>query len=196
MFRSYDHLQVEIFVLNLGVCILLRVLDQAQRCPSNAALFQQLFTILFKLSAMSRSYDHLQVEIFVVNLGVCILLRVLDQAQRFPCNATLFQLFTILFKLSAMFRSYDHLQVEIFVVNLGVCIMLRVLDQAQRFPSNATLFQQLFTISFKLSATCFSHMTIFKWKYISEINPIYISIRLKMLVRPKHITDNLNNLII
>jgi hypothetical protein len=47
MFRSYDHLQVEIYVLeinmmalNLGVCILLRVLDQVQGFPSNATLFQ------------------------------------------------------------------------------------------------------------------------------------------------------------
>jgi hypothetical protein len=43
MFRSYDHLHAEIYTLeinmadlNLGVCILLRVLDQVQRFPSNA----------------------------------------------------------------------------------------------------------------------------------------------------------------
>jgi hypothetical protein len=47
MFRSYDHLQVEIYTseinmtdLNLGVCILLRVLDNFQGFPSNATLFQ------------------------------------------------------------------------------------------------------------------------------------------------------------
>jgi hypothetical protein len=46
MFRSYSHLQVEIYAseinmadLNLGVCILLRVLDQVQGFPSNATLF-------------------------------------------------------------------------------------------------------------------------------------------------------------
>jgi hypothetical protein len=38
-------------VLNFGVCILLCVLDQVQGFPSNATIFQQLFTILFKLSA-------------------------------------------------------------------------------------------------------------------------------------------------
>jgi hypothetical protein len=32
----------------------------------------------------------------------------------------------------------------------------------QGFPSNATLFQQLFTILFKLSATCFGRTTIFR----------------------------------
>jgi hypothetical protein len=36
----------------LGVCILLRVFDQVQGFPSNATLFQYLFTILFKLSAI------------------------------------------------------------------------------------------------------------------------------------------------
>jgi hypothetical protein len=51
-------------------------------------------------------------------------------------------------------------------LNLGVCILLRVLDQVQRFPSNTTLFQLLFTILFKLSATCFGCTTIFKWKCI------------------------------
>jgi hypothetical protein len=40
MFPSYDHLQVEIVILNLGLCILLRVLDQVQGFPSNATLFQ------------------------------------------------------------------------------------------------------------------------------------------------------------
>jgi hypothetical protein len=52
MFRSYDHLQVEIYtseinitglaliILNLGVCILLRVLDQVQMFSFNATLFQ------------------------------------------------------------------------------------------------------------------------------------------------------------
>jgi hypothetical protein len=52
MFRSHDHLHVEIYsseinmtglaliILNLGVCILLRVLDQVQGFPSNATLFQ------------------------------------------------------------------------------------------------------------------------------------------------------------
>jgi hypothetical protein len=56
MFRSYDNLQVEIYtseinmaglgliILNLGICILFRVLDQVQGFPSNAALFQYLFT--------------------------------------------------------------------------------------------------------------------------------------------------------
>jgi hypothetical protein len=34
--------------------------------------------------------------------------------------------------------------------------------QVQGFPSNATLFQLLFTILYKLSATCFSRTTIFK----------------------------------
>jgi hypothetical protein len=38
-------------ILNLGVSILLRVLDQAEGFPSNTTLFQQSFTILFKLSA-------------------------------------------------------------------------------------------------------------------------------------------------
>jgi hypothetical protein len=40
MFRPYDHLQTEIYVLNLGICILLRVLDKVQGFPSNATLFQ------------------------------------------------------------------------------------------------------------------------------------------------------------
>jgi hypothetical protein len=30
-------------------------------------------------------------KIFILNLGVCILLRVLDQVQGFPSNVTLFQ---------------------------------------------------------------------------------------------------------
>jgi hypothetical protein len=65
MFRSYDHLQVEIYILEinmtgpslaliiliLGVCILLRALDQAQGSPSNTTMFQYLFTVLFKISA-------------------------------------------------------------------------------------------------------------------------------------------------
>jgi hypothetical protein len=58
MFRSYDHLHAEIYTseinmadLNLGVCILLRVLDQVQGFPSNATLFQYFFTILFKITA-------------------------------------------------------------------------------------------------------------------------------------------------
>jgi hypothetical protein len=52
MFRSYDYLQAEgctseikmtclaLMILNLGVCILLSVLDQVQGFPSNATLFQ------------------------------------------------------------------------------------------------------------------------------------------------------------
>jgi hypothetical protein len=48
------------------------------------------------------------------------------------------------------------------------------LFQIQGFPSNATLFQQLFTILFKFSATCFHQ---------------------KMVVRPKHIADNVNKIV-
>jgi hypothetical protein len=54
------------------------------------------------------------------------------------------------------------------MLNFGVCILLRVLDQVQRFPSNAILFQYLFTILFKLSATCFGRTTMFSWKYIHQ----------------------------
>jgi hypothetical protein len=90
MFRLYDHLQVEIYVLNLVVWILLRVLDQVQGFPSNETLFQQLFTILFKLTAtcFGRTIIFRQKK-YVLNLVVWILLRVLDQVQGFPSNETI-----------------------------------------------------------------------------------------------------------
>jgi hypothetical protein len=40
--------EVNIGILNLGVCILLHVLDRVQGLPSNATLFQHFITILFK----------------------------------------------------------------------------------------------------------------------------------------------------
>jgi hypothetical protein len=58
-----------------------------------------------------------------------------------------------------MFRPYDHLQPEI--------------NQVQGFPFNATLFQYSFTILFKLSATCFGRITIFRRKYML-ISEVYI----------------------
>jgi hypothetical protein len=50
-------------------------------------------------------------------LGVCILLRVLDQVQGYPCNATLVSIVVYYFiqNIRYMFRSYDHLQVEIYM---------------------------------------------------------------------------------
>jgi hypothetical protein len=59
--------------LNLAVCILLRVSDQVQGFPSNATLFQKLFTILFKLTAtrfgrttiFKRKYIHLYIYIYM-----------------------------------------------------------------------------------------------------------------------------------
>jgi hypothetical protein len=57
-------------------------------------------------------------------------------------------------------------------------MLLRVLDQVQGFPSNATLFQEFFLLFYsKLSATCFGGTTIFRRKYLSEINYIEIELR-------------------
>jgi hypothetical protein len=39
--------------------------------------------------------------------------------------------------------------------------------QLQGLPSNATLFQYLFTVLFKISATCFGRATIFRRKSIT-----------------------------
>jgi hypothetical protein len=64
-------------------------------------------------------------------------------------------------------------------------------EQVQGFPSNAALFQKLFTILFKLIATCFSRTTIFKQKYIY----ICIYFRLNMVVRLKHVAVNLNKIV-
>jgi hypothetical protein len=74
------------------------------------------------------------------------------------------------------------------MLNLGVCILLLVLDQVQGFPSNATLFQYLFTIFIKLSATCFGRTT-------SHVNFRCIYFRLKIVVRPKYVADNLNKIV-
>jgi hypothetical protein len=57
--------------------------------------------------------------------------------------------------------------IYVLVLNLVVCILLRVLDQVQGFPSNATLFQH-----------CFRPGT-----------------GMKMVVRPKHVADNLNKIV-
>jgi hypothetical protein len=63
---------------------------------------------------MLRSYDHPQAEIYIyiyiiLNLVVCILLRVLGQVQCFRLTQNWFEYF-ILFSNRYMFRSYDHLQ--------------------------------------------------------------------------------------
>jgi hypothetical protein len=51
-----------------------------------------------------------------LNLGVCILLRVLDQVQEFPSNATLVSIIVYYFIQIRryMFRSYDHLHEETY----------------------------------------------------------------------------------
>jgi hypothetical protein len=77
------------------------------------------------------------------------LIKKFDQVRNTPLSNT------------AIFK-WGNLYKEKVILNLGVCILLRVSDQVQGFPSNATTFQWLFTILFKLSATCFGHMTIVK----------------------------------
>jgi hypothetical protein len=100
---------------------MLRALDQVQEFPSNATLFQQLLTILFKLSAtfFSRKtifkrkyvnfrciYFHLKMVVrpkhvadnfnkLVNNLKlvVCILLRVLGQVEAFRLTQHWFEYF-------------------------------------------------------------------------------------------------------
>jgi hypothetical protein len=72
MFRSYDHFQGEIYtseisvndlaliILNLAVCILLCVIDQVQRFPSNATVSIVVYYFVQNIRYMFRSYDHLQ----------------------------------------------------------------------------------------------------------------------------------------
>jgi hypothetical protein len=100
MFRSYDHLHVEntseinitglwlaLIILNLGVCILFRVLDQVQGFPSNAALFPVVVYFFIKIIRyMFRSYDHLQGgNIYIRNY------RDWHDVQGFPSNAAMSQ---------------------------------------------------------------------------------------------------------
>jgi hypothetical protein len=47
--------------------------------------YHQLFPELIVMKYIKTEYS------YILKLGVCILLRVLDQVQGFPCNATLFQ---------------------------------------------------------------------------------------------------------
>jgi hypothetical protein len=91
VFRSYDHFQVEIYVLNLGACILLRVLDQVQGFPFNNSISIVVYYFIQIIHYMFRSYDHLLAENICLTLGVYVMLRVLDQVQGFPSNVTLFQ---------------------------------------------------------------------------------------------------------
>jgi hypothetical protein len=128
MFRSYDHLQEEMYaccmlyawlafiIFKLVVCILLRVLCQVQ----GFRLTQHWFEYLFSNRYMLRSYDHLRAEMYtccmlyawlafiILKLVVCILLRVLGQVQGFRLTQHWFE---YLFSNRYMFRSYDHLHV-------------------------------------------------------------------------------------
>jgi hypothetical protein len=58
-----------ITILNLGVCILLRVWDPGKGgfIPSTQRYYRRFFTIYYYLSCyMFRSYDHLQEEIYLL----------------------------------------------------------------------------------------------------------------------------------
>jgi hypothetical protein len=57
---------------------------------------------------------------------------------------------------------------------VGVCILLRILDQVQGFLSNGALFQ---------------NVVLFYSNY-----PLHVS-GVKMVVRPKHVADNLNKIV-
>jgi hypothetical protein len=65
------------------------------------------------------------------------------------------------------------------ILNLRVCILLRVSDQVEKFLFNTTLFQYFFMILFKLL----------------KINFWCTYFRLKMVVQPKHVADNLNKIV-
>jgi hypothetical protein len=95
---------LSLIILNLGVSILLRILDQVQGFSSNATTISiVIYYFIQIISYMFRSYDYLQAEgctseikmtclaLIILNLVDCILLRVLDQVQGIPSNATLFQ---------------------------------------------------------------------------------------------------------
>jgi hypothetical protein len=88
----------------------------------------------------------------VLDLGVCILLRVLDQVEGFPSNATLFLVFYYFVQIIRyMFWPYNHLQVEIYALEIN-----------------------MFNININFQCTYF---------------------RMKMVVRPKHVADNLNKIV-
>jgi hypothetical protein len=58
----------------------------------------------------------------ILNLGVCILLRVLEQVQGFPSNATLNSIVVYYFNqiIHYSFQSNDHLQVEIYASEINM----------------------------------------------------------------------------
>jgi hypothetical protein len=67
----------------------------------------------------------------MLNLGVCILLRVLDQVEGFPSNATLISIVVYYFIqiIRYMFRSYDHLQTEVYTSEININMLISSYDR-------------------------------------------------------------------
>jgi hypothetical protein len=105
---------------------------------------------------------------------------------------------------------------NIWGLNLGVCIRLRELDQVEGFPSKETLFQSFLTILFQLSWRTYKWLLgclhpvacIRSGTFSKNLIPLYtnsavanhvnfqcIYFLLKMVVRPKHVADNLNKIV-
>jgi hypothetical protein len=98
--------------------------------------------------------------------------------EEFPSNATLFQWLCItLFNNRYMFRSYDHLQAEIY--KSGNCISIVVYYFIQIIPYMFPSYDHL-----RAEINMASNVT-FRCIYF----------RLKMVVRPKQVADNLNNIV-
>jgi hypothetical protein len=94
----------------------------------------------------------------ILNLVVCVLLRVLDQVQGFHLTQhCLNSCLLLLFNNRYMFRSYDHLQVEIYFL---YAVRLTCVNNLEL---GCFLFYFIF---YSITATCFGRMTIFRRKYI------------------------------
>jgi hypothetical protein len=84
MFRSYDHLHAEIYTSEINVTHMnvtgQRFFEHTRKLGVPIPPYKFIYTH----TCIKSKYNYL-------NLGVCILLRALDQAQGFPYDATLFQ---------------------------------------------------------------------------------------------------------
>jgi hypothetical protein len=153
MFRSYDHLHGEIYTSQIIMTgVRFSSFRPTQLCFNCCSLFYSNPPLQFSLvrpSSRGQIYTSL-------NIMTCV---------RFKG----FRLTQFCLISCSLFDSTSPLHVFVVIrSSVGIIYITNYhgWHEVQAFPSNATLLQKLFTISFKLSATCFGHTTIFMCKYI------------------------------